>query len=155
MIRKIIHLHQSIEQSKQRLAYLCRFYPEATGVKAVQSRLKGEIWKLKTPLGLTAPLQVTVNPADLQERVLFRGEDEKLKIIGILQYHAIKRNLTEIEVGIYYEVRDPFYEILDRIFKLGDRFVTRQLRKLQSHLAGDFTTPLWEPTDMALETIHT
>ncbi len=155
MIRKIFHLHQSIEQSKERLAYLSSFYPEATGVKCLTSRLKGETWRIKTPFGLSGPLQVTVNPANFEERVLFQGEDQNLKLIGIVQYHAIRSNLTEIEIGVYYEVRDPLLGILDRIFKLGDKLVTRQLRKLRSHLAGDFTTPLWEPAELELQTINT
>lgn len=146
MIHKILHLNQPLELAKRRLAHLSRFYSDVTGAKATLDGTDATLqWRLRTPLGLTQPLQITACPSGVPGKYLFQSSDIQLKVVGYLQYHEVKRNLTELEIAVYYEVRPFVLRWVDRIFNAGNILAHRQLDKLRAHLAGEARPVPWPP----------
>ena len=149
MIHKFLHLNQSVETAKRRLAHIARFFPEVSAARATLDAATEDLqWRMRTPFGLTQPLQLTPCPMGIEGKYLFQQNDLHLKVIGYVQFHTARHNLTELEIAVYYEVKGFALRWLDQIFNIGEFFANRQLSRLREHLSHSTGATPFEPVEV-------
>ncbi len=92
-------------------------------------------WAMRLPLGFKADFILEQTATD-DNTVVFKSLDGDLEIAGMITYTKIKNNLTEIEFVMSYESGSFVFNVLDRVFHIGDRFLLNQLRRVRAHFEG-------------------
>ena len=136
MLHKIFHMNQSVNETKRRLANVSSYRHHLDGVQ--QADFSGEgtsTWKLLLPLGFRAEFTLTEANAD-DNTVVFRSTEGDLNITGIVSFHAVKNNLTEIDLVVNYESSSKVFNLLDRMLNIGDHYLVNQLRRVRAHFEG-------------------
>ena len=134
MLHKIFHMNQSVEETQRRLSHVGGYRHHLDGVERADFTGHGvSHWQLALPLGFRADFVMTEAPAEASNTFVFKSLDGDLEIYGVINYHQIKRNLTEVEIVLNYESNSRTFNVLDRMFNLGDRFLVRQLRCVRAH----------------------
>ena len=137
MLHKIFHMNQSVEETRRRLANVGSYRHHLDGVEQADFANDGSSqWRLLLPLGFRADF--TLSEAATEENALvFKSMDGgDLKVMGMISFHAVKPNLTEIDFVLNYESSSPLFNLLDRMLKVGDHFVVNQLRRVRAHFEG-------------------
>lgn len=137
MLHKIFHMNQSVEETRRRLANVSSYRHHLDGVEQADFANDGSSqWRLLLPLGFRADF--TLSEASAEENtVVFKSVDRgDLEVMGMISFHAVKPNLTEIDLVINYESSSSLFNLLDRMLKVGDHFVVNQLRRVRAHFEG-------------------
>lgn len=136
MLHKIFHMNQSLEETKRRLANVSSYRHHLDGVQQADFSDEGTSnWKLALPLGFRA--EFTLNEVAVDgNTVAFKSLDGDLEIAGVVTFHKIKNNLTEIELTVNYESNSVMFNVLDRMLSVGDHFLVNQLRRVRAHFEG-------------------
>ena len=71
-------------------------------------------WRLLLPLGFRADFILSEVPSDEPNTVVFKSVDGDLDIMGMMTFHAVKNNLTEMDLVINYESSSPLFNLMDR-----------------------------------------
>ncbi len=136
MLHKIFHMNQSLEETKRRLANVSSYRHHLDGVQQADFSDEGtSTWKLALPLGFRAEFTLNEVAADANT-VAFKSLDGDLEIAGVITFHKIKNNLTEIDLTVNYESKSVVFNVLDRMLSVGDHFVLNQLRRVRAHFEG-------------------
>ena len=93
-------------------------------------------WRLLLPLGFRADFVLSEVPSDDANTVLFKSVDGDLELMGMITLHAVKNNLTEVDLVINYESASPLFTLMDRMLNVGDHFLINQLRRVRAHFEG-------------------
>lgn len=136
MLHKIFHMNQSVSETKRRLANVSSYRHHLDGVQ--QADFSGEgtsNWKLLLPLGFRAEFTLTEANAE-ENTVVFQSSEGDLKITGMVSFHAVKNNLTEVDLVVNYESTSMLFNVLDRMLNIGDHFLVNQLRRVRAHFEG-------------------
>ena len=136
MLHKIFHMNQSLEETKRRLANVSSYRHHLDGVQ--QADFSGEgtsSWKLLLPLGFRADFTMDEVNTD-ENTVVFKSKNGDFKIMGVLTFHSIKKNLTEIDFVVNYESTSFLFNALDRMLNVGDHYLVNQLRRVRAHFEG-------------------
>ena len=56
--------------------------------------------------------------------------------MGAISFHAVKNNLTEVDLVVNYESSSPLFRLMDRMLNVGDHFLINQLRRVRAHFEG-------------------
>lgn len=158
LIQKVFHVRQSLEATLARLADF-RSYRRALEGVDVESWVSGDAaWlEFTTGNGFRAQLEFEALPSEEPNQVLFRTRRGNMQVVGLLECVAIRSDLTEVQLTLEYTIHSPMHSILDAVTASFDRFLNRQLRRLQTCLAGesedDMMTP-WQPRHHALQFAH-
>ena len=67
---------------------------------------------------------------------MFKTLGGDLEIVGVVSFHRIKSNLTEVDITLNYESNSPLFNMLDRMLNVGDQFLVNQLRRVRAHFEG-------------------
>ena len=138
ILHKIFHLNMSPEQAQMRLANLDTYRHQLGGVERADFPGHGiSHWRLRFPLGLKARLVLSEMASEISDGYIFKSLDGNMEVFGAMSFHAIKSNLTEVELMVNYEFRSFPLRMLDRVFGLGERFVVSQLRSVRTHFEGE------------------
>ena len=137
MLHKIFHMNQSVEETRQRLANIGSYRHHLDGVEQADVAADGTSqWRLLLPLGFRADFTLSEAPAE-DNSIVFRSTDGgDLEIMGMITFHAVKANLTEIDLVVNYESASPLFNLLDRMLNVGDHFLVNQLRRVRAHFEG-------------------
>ncbi len=136
MLHKIFHMNQSVEEAKRRLSSVNSYRHHLEGVERVELTGEGTSrWALQLPFGFKADFVLSEAMSD-DNTFVFKSLDGDLEICGAISYSRIKDNLTEIEITMSYESTSLSFNMLDRVFKIGDRFMVEQLRRVRAHFEG-------------------
>ena len=148
MLHKIFHMNQSVEETRRRLANISSYRHHLDGVEQADFAANNvSQWRLRLPLGFRADFKLVEAQAD-DNAVVFKSMDGgDLEIMGMVSFHAVTANLTEIDLVVNYESSSPLFNLLDRMLKVGDHFVVNQLRRVRAHFEG-IATPV--PHSMAV-----
>ena len=141
MLHKIFHMNQSVEETKRRLANVSSYRHHLDGVQ--QADFHGDNtsnWKLLLPLGFRAEFSLTDAAAD-ENTVVFKSTEGDLEISGMVSFHAVKNNLTEVDFVVNYESKSKMFNVLDRMLNVGDHYLMNQLRRVRAHFEG-IATPV-------------
>ncbi len=138
ILHKIFHLNMSPEQAQMRLANLDNYRRQLSGVERADFPGHGiSHWRLRFPLGIKARLVLSEMASEISDGYIFKSLDGNMEVFGAMSFHAIKSNLTEVELMVNYEFRSLPLRLLDRVFGLGERFVVSQLRSVRTHFEGE------------------
>ena len=137
MLHKIFHMNQSVEETRQRLADVSSYRHHLDGVERADVAADGSSqWSLRLPLGFRADFTLA-EAAGEDDSIVFRSIDGgDLEVMGVISFHAIKANLTEIDITLNYESTSPLFNLLDRMLNVGDHFLVNQLRRVRAHFEG-------------------
>ncbi len=141
ILHKIFHLNMSPEQAQRRLANLDNYRHQLAGVERADFPGHGiSHWRLRLPMGIKARLVLSEMASEINDGYIFKSLDGNMEVFGAMSFHAIKPNLTEVELMVNYEFRSLPLRALDRILGLGERFIVSQLRSVRTHFEGESVT---------------
>ena len=136
MLHKIFHMNQSLEETKRRLANVSSYRHHLDGVQQADFSDEGtSTWKLILPLGFRVEF-VLNEVATENNTVVFKSKEGDLEIAGMVTFHQVKKNLTEIDLVVNYESSSVLFNILDCMLSVGDHFLVNQLRRVRAHFEG-------------------
>lgn len=137
MLHKIFHMNQSVGETQRRLANVASYRHHLDGVEKVDVSANGmSHWSLQLPLGFRADFVLTEVPSDEPNTVVFKSVDGDLEVMGMISFHAVKNNLTEVDLVVNYESSSPLFKLMDRMLNVGDHFLINQLRRVRAHFEG-------------------
>ena len=137
MLHKIFHMNQSVEETKRRLANVSSYRHHLEGVECADVVGEGvSNWRLQLPLGFRAEFTLTDSSLEDGETYVFKTLGGDLEIVGMVAFHGIKSNLTEVDITLNYESNSPLFNMLDRMLNVGDQFLVNQLRRVRAHFEG-------------------
>ena len=148
MLHKIFHMNQSVEETRRRLANVSSYRHHLDGVEQAEMAADGlSQWGLRLPLGFRADFTLAEASTDGNSVVFKSLDGGDLQIMGMISFHAIKANLTEIDLVVNYESSSPLFNVLDRTLKVGDHFLVNQLRRVRAHFEG-IAAPVARPVEV-------
>lgn len=148
MLHKIFHMNQSVEETRRRLANVSSYRHHLDGVEQADVAADGlSQWRLRLPLGFRADFTLAESAADANSVVFKSLDGGDLEIMGMISFHAVKANLTEVDVVLNYESSSPLFNVLDRMLKIGDHFLVSQLRRVRAHFEG-IAAPVARPASV-------
>ena len=137
MLHKIFHMNQSVEETKRRLANVSSYRHHLEGVECADLIGEGASkWRLQLPLGFRAEFTLASTSTEDGDTYLFKTLGGDLEIVGMVVFHGIKSNLTEVDITLNYESNSPLFNMLDRMLNVGDQFLVNQLRRVRAHFEG-------------------
>ncbi len=148
MLHKIFHMNQSVEETRRRLADVSSYRHHLDGVDQADAAADGlSQWRLRLPLGFRADFTLAEASSDSNSVVFKSLDGGDLEIMGMISFHAVKANLTEIDLVVNYESSSPMFNLLDRMLKVGDHFLVNQLRRVRAHFEG-IAAPVARPMEV-------
>lgn len=137
MLQKTFHMNQSVNETKRRLANVSSYRHHLDGVEKADVSENGmSHWRLLLPLGFRADFVLSEVASEEPNTLVFKLVDGDLEVMGMVSFHAIKNNLTEVELVINYESASPLFNLMDRFLNVGDHFLINQLRCVRAHFEG-------------------
>lgn len=137
LLQKIIHVHQGIEETKSRLANLHSFRRHFEGVQKALITADGVAqFDCTIANGFRAHFVLVELPTSEENQVFFRSTAGNMDVAGLIEFFEIRPGLTEVQLTLEYSIKSPFHGIIDSITGGVERFVNRQLRRLQAVLDG-------------------
>ena len=142
LIQKVFHVHQNPEETKARLANLHGYRRELEGFrKAVVTADGIGHFDFATGNGFEAQFSVEELPSGNPDQVLFQSTEGNIEVAGMIEFCAVRENLTEVQITLDYTIKSPIHSVLDAVTASVDRFVNQQLRRIQGHFEGVRTFP--------------
>ena len=140
LIQKIFHVHQGLQETKARLAHVQGYRQYLEGVrKAVITDDGVAQFDCVIPDGgFRAHMVLVELPTGDENQVLFRSTAGNIELSGLLEFFPIKENLTEVQLTLEYSLRSPVHSIFNVFTASLERFMNRQLRRVQSILNGEY-----------------
>ncbi len=137
LIQKTFHIRQGLEVTKARL-HNFRTYRRAVEIIDVSSLTSSQELRFAfvSGNGFHANVQLEWLESGCPNETLFRSTDGNLEVAGMVEFIPVRNDLTEVHLTIDYAIKSPMHSVLDAVTGSLDRFVNRQLRHLQSSLAG-------------------
>lgn len=137
MLQKTFHMNNSAEETRERLFNIGSYRHHLDGVERAEFTGHGiSHWSVLLPLGFKADFVLTEEVSDDRNTVVFKSLDGDFEIVGMIKFYAIKAQLTEVEMTLNYESGSRAFNLLDRMFNLGDYFMLNQLRRVRAHFEG-------------------
>jgi uncharacterized membrane protein len=137
LIQKTFHVHQSLTEAKATLTNLRSFRRIFEGLRDATFTADGVLrLEAETGNGFHARADLVELPTDEDTQTLFHAIGGNMEIAGLVEYFEIRGGLTEVQLTLNYSIKSPVHSVLDVVTASIDRFVNRQLRRLQAHLAG-------------------
>ena len=157
MLHKIFHMNQSVSETKRRLTNVSSYRHHLDGVEKADVNENGmSHWRLQLPLGFRADFVLSEATLGDANTVVFKSIEGDLEIVGMINFHAVKNNLTEVDLVINYESASPLFNLMDRMLNVGDHFLINQLRRVRAHFEG-IAAPMQQPVSVyssAMKTAH-
>ena len=134
MLHKIFHLNESVGETRRLLTDVGSYRHHLGGVE--RAEFTGHDisqWEITLALGFKADFVLTKLDSTDRNTVVFKSLDGDLEIMGMVKFNQIRIGLTEVEVMVNYESKSLVFNLLDRMFNLGDYFMLNQLRRVRAH----------------------
>lgn len=142
LIQKTFHLHMLQEAAKAQLGNLPGYRRQFAGVElAVLTPEGGAHFVFELPWGFRADIELVRLPCENPAQTLFRSMGGNVEVIGVLEFFQIRPNLTEIVLTLDYTIGSPVFRMIDRFGHGVDRFLNRQLERLETHFATSGQVP--------------
>lgn len=138
IIEKTFHNHESIQATKTRLSNLSSLPRQLKGVRHASVTADGiGHFEFHAGLGFHASVDLAEVESDDPNQALFRSENGNVKVAGLIEYIAIRDDLTEVVLTLDYTIQSPVHRVVDLLTGTMDRFLVRQLRELQTIWSGE------------------
>jgi uncharacterized membrane protein len=137
LIQKTLHMSQSLEECKSRLASIHSYrrhlamvtHANVTSSKTLDFGFRG-------PLGFEGHTVISTLESDQPEQVAFESWGGNIKLMGLVEFEEVRTDCTEVSIAVYYEIKNRFYAWLDRRFGFVEAFLNAELRSLRAHFEG-------------------
>ena len=142
-------MNQSVNETKRRLANLSSYRHHLDGVEKADLSENGmSHWRSARFRWVSGRISCCPKflPRD-SNTVVFKSVDGDLEVMGMVSFHAVKNNLTEVDLVVNYESSSPMFKLLDRMLNVGDHFLINQLRRVRAHFEG-IAAPVQHPVSV-------
>jgi hypothetical protein len=137
VLQKIIHVRQGLEETKARLSNLHNFRRHFEGVQKALITADGTAqFDCTMPNGFRAHFVLVELPTSDANQVFFRSSAGNMDLAGLIEFFEIRPGLTEVQLTLEYSIKSPVHSFVDSMTGSVERFVNRQLRRLQAVLDG-------------------
>ena len=136
LLQKIFHVHRNLAETKAQMTNLHNFRRHLEGVNKATVTADG-IAQFDFNAGKFHGHFVAVElPTEDPNQVLFKSTAGNVDVAGLIEFFEIRPGLTEVQVTAEYSISSPLHHLVN-LFTAGfDRFLNRQLRRLQCALDG-------------------
>ncbi|MEI6562340.1 MAG: hypothetical protein WCO68_09710 [Verrucomicrobiota bacterium] len=136
VIQKTFHLHFVQEVAKARLANPASYRWRFVDVERAEVTPEGKgHFAFRLPWGFRVEVELVQLPGENPAQTLFRSTQGNVQVMGILEYFPIRPGLTEVVLTLDYTILSPFCRCIDALLHSIDRFLNRQLERLEVHFA--------------------
>ena len=137
LLQKTLHMNQSLEECKHRLASIQSYRRQFVMVtRANVTSSKTVDFSFRVPLGFEARTVLLSVESGSPDIMAFESTGGNLEVSGMAEFTAIRPNCTEVTLALHYEIKNKLFAWLDRRFHFVDAFVTSELRSIRSHFEG-------------------
>jgi len=134
LIQKTFHLHFVQEVAKARLANPAGYRWRFVGVEIAEVMPEGRAhFVFRLPWGFRVDVELVQLPGENPAQTLFRSSRGNVAVLGVLEYFPIRPGLTEVVLTLDYTITSPFCRFIDYLGHSIDRFLNRQLERLEIH----------------------
>ena len=148
MLQKTLHMNQSLEECKTRLASVQSYRRQFVMVtKATVTSSKTVDFSFRGPLGFEARTVLLSVESESPDQMAFESTGGNLSVMGLAEFTEIRPNCTEVTLALHYEITNKFFAWLDRQFHFVDTLVTSELRSIRAHFEG-IAAPVVEHSPM-------
>ena len=148
LLQKTLHMSQSLEECKSRLASIHSYRRQLVMVtKANMTSSKTIDFSFRTPLGFKGQTVITPIESDGSDQFAFESWGGNIDLMGLVEFDEVRPDCTEITLALHYDIKNKFYAWLDRNFGVIDRVLTTELRSLRSPFEG-IAAPVSERSPM-------
>ena len=136
VIQKTFHLHFVPEVDRARLANQSSYRWSFADVERAEVTPDGKgHFVFRLPWGFRVEVELVRLPGENPAQTLFRSTRGNVQVLGVLEYFPIRPGLTEVVLTLDYTILPPFCRLIDALFHSIDRFLNRQLKRLEIHFA--------------------
>lgn len=137
LLQKTLHMNQSLEESKARLASIQSYRRQFVMVtKATVTSSKTVDFSFRGPLGFEARTVLLSVESESPDQMAFESTGGNLEVTGLAEFSEIRPKCTEVTLALHYEIKNRLFAWLDRRFHFVDAFVTSELRSIRAHFEG-------------------
>ena len=137
LLQKTLHMNQSLEECKTRLASIQSYRRQFVMVtRATVTSSKTVDLSFRGPLGFEARTVLLSVESESPDQMVFESTGGNMDVMGLAEFTEIRSNCTEVTLALHYEIKNRFFAWLDRRFHFVDTFVTSELRSIRAHFEG-------------------
>ena len=134
LIQKTFHLGMKKEAAREKLCNPREYRNDLAGVE-LDTGADGVHFGFRLPCGLRVRTELVRAEGDNPAQLLFRSRGGNLEVLGVLEFFEIKAELTEVVLTVDYSFYSPFCQVIDYFSHGMERFVDRQLERVEAHFA--------------------
>lgn len=143
LIHKIFHAHLSVEETRRHLAKIGSYRHQFTGVNALHLSAEGLArFEFKIAPGVMVSADLAEVPDSSPEQLLFRSIGGNVDVAGVLDFCAVKPNLTEVALTMEFQLKSPLHQMLNALTSGMERFLNEQLERVEMALDGIYVAPV-------------
>jgi len=136
LIQKTFHLGMTKEAARAKLLNLREYRNELHEVERAEVEDGAAYFDFRIPGGFPVRAQLTEVPGENPAQTLFRSySGGNVEVLGVLEFFEIKPDLTEVVLTIDYSFLSPFLRLVDYFTSGVERFIDRQLERVENHFA--------------------
>jgi hypothetical protein len=136
LIQKIFHVRIGLEEARNRLSRFHTYAHVLEDVDVASFADDTARFEFTTANGFEAKVELVALPSDEPTRTLFRSVAGNMQVAGMLEFVPIRHNCTEVLVTIEFAIQSPMHSVFDTVTNAVDRFVNKQLRRIEAHFTG-------------------
>jgi hypothetical protein len=137
LIQKIFHIRLNLLETKSRLLALHREEQGWQDVEVGKITPDGRTQlRFKPADGFQAQVELLALPSENPCHTLFRSTGGDVEVTGLIEFVPIRSNVTEVQLTIDYNIKSPLHRLLDRVTASFDRFLNRQLRRIEARFGS-------------------
>src|SRR5215217_2459603 len=137
LLQKTLHMNQSLNECKSRLASIQSYRRHFVMVtKATVTSSKTVDFSFRGPFGFQARTVLLAAESDGPSQAAFESAGGNIDLMGIVDFAEIRPNCTEVTLAVHYEIKNKLFAWLDRHFRFMDAFVTSELRSIRAYFEG-------------------
>jgi uncharacterized membrane protein len=136
-IQKVLHIHRSLDETRANLSKLSSFRPQLPGVETAVITGDGTgQFDCTLPHGLRVHCVLVELPTPDPNQVLFQSTTGNVELSGLIEFEAVRDNLTEVQITMEYGFKSPMAAVCDRLSRCVEEFFLRQLSAAQVQVEG-------------------
>jgi ribosome-associated toxin RatA of RatAB toxin-antitoxin module len=148
LLQKTLHMNQSLEECKTRLASIQSYRRQFVMVtKATVTSSKTVDFSFRGPVGFEARTVLLSVESESPDQMAFESVGGNMDVMGLAEFTKIRPNCTEVTLALHYEIKNKLFAWLDRRFHFVDTIVTSELRSIRAHFEG-IAAPIVERAPM-------
>ena len=137
LLQKTLHMNQSLDECKTRLASIQSYRRQFVMVtKATVTSSKTVDFCFRGPFGFQAHTVLMAADSDSPNQIGFESTGGNIDVMGLVEFTEIRPRCTEVTLAVHYEIKNKLFAWLDRKFRFVDAFLNSELRSIRAHFEG-------------------